>query len=74
MTVLKRIDTAFSCRVDLFPVNSYSSQFILKSILTHLVNLYAKFCSIRTHLVNSYSFRGQFVLISYSNEYELIKS
>ena len=33
-----------------FPVNSYSSQFVLI-----LVNSYSKFWSIRTHLVNSYS-------------------
>ena len=39
-------------------VNSYSSQFVLV-----LVNSYSKVWSIRTHLVNSYSF-GQFVLMS----------
>ena len=39
-------------------VNSYLSQFVLI-----LVNSYSKFWSIRTHLVNSYSCRGQFVLI-----------
>ena len=39
-------------------VNSYSSQFVLI-----LVNSYSKFWSIRTHLVNSYSCRGQFVPI-----------
>ena len=33
-----------------FPVNSYSSQFVLI-----LVNSYSKFWPIRTHLVNSYS-------------------
>ena len=68
-----------------FPVNSYSSQFVLKSIRTHFGQFVLKI------LVNSYSFGqfvlmswsirthfGQFVLIlvnsySYQNEYELTK-
>ena len=40
-----------------FPVNSYSSQFVLKSICTHFGQFVLKI------LVNSYSF-GQFVLMS----------
>ena len=40
-----------------FPVNSYSSQFVLKSIRTHFGQFVLKI------LVNSYSF-GQFVLMS----------
>ena len=39
-------------------VNSYSSQLVLI-----LVNSYSSIWSIRTHLVNSYSLFGQFVLI-----------
>ena len=42
---------------DWFPVNSYSSQFVLKSIRTHFGQFVLKI------LVNSYSF-GQFVLMS----------
>ena len=58
-----------------FPVNSYSSQFVLKSIRTHFGQFVLKI------LVNSYSFgqfvlmSGQFVLIlvnSYSNSFQLV--
>ena len=48
---------SFSIHIYRFPVISYPSQFVLKSICTHFGQLVLK------SLVNSYSF-GQFVLMS----------